>query len=167
MHFKICETRRTGLEQAAWGATSHRQSGFTLVEVVIACGLVGIMCLAFMGSFSVCFQNIQMDRENSRATQILLEKTELLRIYNWDQVVGNDTNVVIPLTFTSPFYPDTNNGGFNYSGFVSITNAPISEAYSNDMRFVTISLTWTSGGLQRSRTMNSYVSRYGLQNYIN
>ena len=167
MHFNICETQRAGLTRPAGQATSHRQGGFTLVEVVIACALVGIMCLAFMGSFSVCFQNIQLDRENSRATQILLEKTELLRIYNWDQVVGNDTNVVIPLTFTSPYYPDTNNGGFNYSGFVSITNAPISEAYSNDMRFVTISLTWTSGGVQRSRTMSSYVSRYGLQNYIN
>src|ERR1041385_7603837 len=112
MHFKICETQRTGLPQAAWQAKSHRRSGFTLVEVVIACALVGIMCLAFMGSFSVCFQNIQMDRENSRATQILLEKTELLRIYNWDQVVGNDTNTFIPTNFTASFYPDTNNGGF-------------------------------------------------------
>ena len=167
MHFKICETQRTHLTQAAQRNTSHGRAGFTLVEVVIASALVGIMFLAFMGSFSMSFQNVQLDRENSRATQILLEKTELLRLYDWDQVVGNDTNAVIPLTFSSPFYPDTNNGGFNYSGFVTITNAPISEAYTNDMRYVTISLTWTSRGVQRSRTMSSYVSRYGLQNYIN
>jgi prepilin-type N-terminal cleavage/methylation domain-containing protein len=166
MHAKICKTQRTRLTQAAWQAMSRGQGGFTLVEVVIASALVGIMCLAFMGSFSMCFQNVQLDRENSRATQILLEKTELLRIYSWDQVVGNDTNVVIPMNFTSPFYPDTNNGGFNYSGSVTITNAPISEAYSNDMRYISISIAWTSGGVQRSRTMSSYVSKYGLQNYI-
>ena len=165
MHVKIDKTERTSLTQVAWPATW--QAGFTLVEVLVASALVGIMFLAFMGSFSASFQNVQMDRENSRATQILLEKTELLRLYDWDQIVGNDPNVSIPMTFTSPFYPNTNSGGgFNYSGSVTITNAPISEAYSNDMRFVSISVTWTSGGVQRSRTMSSYVSRYGLQNYI-
>jgi prepilin-type N-terminal cleavage/methylation domain-containing protein len=166
MNVKFCKTQRA-LTQVVRQATSHQQGGFTLVEVVVASALVGIMFLAFMGSFSTCFQNVQLDRENSRAAQILLEKTELLRLYDWDQIVGNDTNAFIPATFTSPFYPDTNNGGFNYSGTVTITNAPISESYSNDMRYVIISLTWTSsGGVQRSRTVTSYVSKYGLQNYI-
>lgn len=144
----------------------RRQSAFTLVEVMVASTLIGIMVLAFMGSFSTCFQNIQLDRENSRAAQILLEKTELLRLYNWDQIVGNDTNTVVPATFSMPFYPDNNNGGFTYTGTVLITNAPVTETYSNDMRFVTISLTWKSGNVQRTRTMSSYVSKYGLQNYI-
>jgi prepilin-type N-terminal cleavage/methylation domain-containing protein len=166
MNVKIDKTRRDSLKQSVAIRGSLALRAFTLVEVVIASALVGIMFLAFMGGFSMCFQNVQLDRENSRATQILLEKTELLRLYNWDQVVGNDTNVVIPLTFSSPFYPDTNNGGFNYSGSVTITNAPIIEAYSNDMRYVTINLSWTSRGIQRTRTMSSYVSRYGLQNYI-
>jgi prepilin-type N-terminal cleavage/methylation domain-containing protein len=166
MHIKIDKSERNPVTQVAWQARSR--AGFTLVEVIVASFLVGIMFLAFMGGFSASFQNVQIDREYSRATQILLEKTELLRLYDWDQVVGNDPNVFIPLNFTSPFYPTTNggNGGFNYSGSVTITNAPISESYSNDMRYVSISLTWTSGGVQRSRTMNSYVSRYGLQNYI-
>lgn len=143
------------------------KGGFTLVEVMVASALVGITFLAFMGGFSTSFQNIQLDRENSRATQILLEKTELLRLYNWDQVVGNDTNTFIPTTFTTPFYPDTNSSGFFYSGTVTITNAPIQSTYSNDMRYVTINLSWTSsGGVQRSRSMSSFISRYGLQNYI-
>jgi hypothetical protein len=133
---------------------------------MVSSALIGIMVLAFLGSFSTCFQNIQLDRENSRAAQILLEKTELVRLYNWDQIVGNDTNTVVPTTFTMPFYPDTNNGGFLYSGTVTITNAPVSEAYSNDMRYITISLAWTSGKVRRTRIMSSYVSKYGLQNYI-
>jgi prepilin-type N-terminal cleavage/methylation domain-containing protein len=166
MQVKIDKTRRARQTLAGWQATSHGQDGFTLVEVVVASALVGIMLLAFMGSFSTSFQNVQVDREYSRATQILLEKTELLRLYNWDQITGNDTNAFIPMTFTSPFYPYTNGGGFDYSGSVTINNAPISEAYSNDMRYVTISVSWASGGVQRSRTMSSYVSRYGLQNYI-
>jgi prepilin-type N-terminal cleavage/methylation domain-containing protein len=161
MHAKICKA-----QLAPESPHALSRAAFTLVEVMVASTLIGIMVLAFMGSFSTCFQNIQLDRENSRAAQILLEKTELLRLYNWDQIVGNDTNTVVPTSFSMSFYPDSSNGGFMYSGTVVITNAPVSETYSNDMRFVTISLTWQSGRVLRTRTMSSYVSKYGLQNYI-
>ena|SRR6266498_5225041 len=162
MHVKICKTQPT----PAVCLGSARQRAFTLVEVLVASALIGIMFLAFMGGFSASFQNVQLDRENSRAAQILLEKTELVRLYNWDQIVGNDTNTFIPTNFTASFYPDTNNGGFTYSGTVAVTNAPIAETYTNDMRYITITVNWKSGKVQRSRTMSSYISRYGLQNYI-
>ena len=171
MHAKICKTQRETLAIAANGArppgvAGYNLQGFTFVEVMIAAALIGIMFMAFMGGFSTCFQNVQLDRENSRATQILLEKTELLRLYNWDQIVGNDTNTFIPTNFTASFYPDTNNGGFTYTGTVRIANAPITETYAADMRYITIGVSWQSGKVQRSRSMTSYVSKYGLQNYI-
>src|SRR6266581_3611697 len=139
--------------------TGAGQSAFTLVEVMVASGLAGLMILAFMGGFSMSYRGIQLDRENSRAAQILLEKTELIRLYNWDQVTGNDTNIYIPANFTAPYYPDTNNGGFTYSGTVTITNAPVTETYSNDMRQVTLILQWTSAGVHHSRSMKTFVSR--------
>jgi len=166
MHFKICQAKQNCRTHAGRQNAAPGPRAFTLVEVMVASALVGVMFLAFMGGFSACFQNIQLDRENSRAAQILLEKTELLRLYNWDQIVGNDTNTFIPTNFTASFYPATNNGGFLYSGAVTIANAPVTESYSNDMRYITITLAWTSGGVRRTRTMSSYVSRYGLQNYI-
>jgi prepilin-type N-terminal cleavage/methylation domain-containing protein len=153
--------RISQLHQAHW-----EWHAFTLVEVMVASALVGIMFLAFMAGFSTSFQGVQLDRENSRAAQILLEKTELLRLYNWDQITGNDTTIYIPTNFTASFYPDANNGGFTYSGTVTIANAPVSENYSNDLRQVTLTVTWTSGRVARSRTMSSFVSKYGLQNYI-
>jgi hypothetical protein len=134
----------------------------------MAAALAGIMFMTAIAGFSNAFSTLQLDRENSRATQILLEKTEMLRVYNWDQITGNDTNTYIPTTFTVPFYPGTNdsNGGFNYSGTVVITNLVTTASYSNDLRTVTITLTWTSGKAPRSRTMTTYVSQYGLQNTI-
>ena len=144
------------------------QSAFTLVEVIIASALAGIMFLTAVAGFSNAFSNLQLDRENSRATQILLEKTEMLRIYNWDQIIGRDTNTYVPTTFTSPYYPSgTDNGGFNYSGTVVITNLTNPGAsYSNDMRAVTITLTWNSAKSTRTRSMTTYVSMYGLADYI-
>ena len=144
------------------------QNAFTLVEVIIAAALAGIIFLTAIAGFSNAFSNLQLDRENSRATQILLEKTEMLRIYNWDQIIGRDTNTYVPTTFTTPYYPNgTNNGGFDYSGTVVITNLTNPGAsYSNDMRAVTITLTWNSSKTTRTRSMTTYVSMYGLADYI-
>ncbi len=148
------------------GKTPGPTSAFTLLEVMVAFLLAGIMFVCLMGGFTMSFQGVQIDRENSRATQIMLEKTELIRLYNWDQITGRDTNTYIPTTFTAPFYPDSNDGGFFYSGTVVITNVPITQNYTNDMRAITIAVTWNSGKVPRARSMTTWVSQYGLQNYI-
>src|ERR1700747_2174680 len=77
-----------------------RRDAFTLAEVVIASGLAGIIFLAGMSGFSSGFNGVKLDREESRATQILLEKTEMLRLYNWDQITGNDPTTYVPASFT-------------------------------------------------------------------
>lgn len=142
------------------------QSAFTLVEVVVAVGLAGIMIASALAGFSSGFASVQIDRENSRAAQILLEKTELVRLYNWDQITGNDTNVYIPTNFSAPFYPDASNGGLTFSGTAIIANVSGTESYTNDLRQITLTVSWTSGRVQRSRSMTTYISKYGLQNYI-
>jgi prepilin-type N-terminal cleavage/methylation domain-containing protein len=142
------------------------KGAYTLVEVMVALLVAGIMFAACMSGFSRGFSSVQSDRENSRAVQILLEKMELIRLYNWTQITGGDTNTFVPTTFTAPFYPAASNGGFSYYGKVTITNANIKPTYSNDLRTITISLTWTNGRLSHFRSMSTFVSQYGLQNYI-
>jgi prepilin-type N-terminal cleavage/methylation domain-containing protein len=157
------------IKYAIHQAGQRAQSAFSLVEVMVASALAGLMFMAGMTAFTSSFRIVGLDRENSRAMQILLEKTELVRLYNWDQITGNDTNTFIPATFTAPFSTATNNVGFNYWGTVLITNAPITETYSNDLREVIITLTWTSinsESMLHSRSMTTFVSQYGLQNYL-
>ena len=73
----------------------------TLVEVVMAVALLGIMTSGIFGSFRYGFFTLQLVRENQRATQIILEKVETIRLYNWDQV---NLNGFIPTTpFTCVF----------------------------------------------------------------
>ena len=133
---------------------------------MVALAIAAIMLAACMAGFSQGFRGVQSDRENSRAAQILLEKMELIRLYNWSQVNGGDTNTYIPTTFTAPFYPALSNGGFTYYGTVTVTNSGISQSYSNDIKTVTVALTWTSAGLRHYRSMSTFVSQYGLQNYV-
>jgi len=146
-------------------ATQRSQSAHTLVEVMVALSVLGFMVVSLYAGFSSGFAVLRVARENMRATQILQERMEVLRLIRWDDVAPG----FIPTTFTAPFYAtepiNTTVGSFGYTGKVIITNPP-SENYSDHLRMIKIDLTWTSGNVTRSREMTTYVSKYGLQQYV-
>ena len=142
----------------------RQQAAFSFAEVLVSSAICGIMFLTMYAGFSSGFAVLQLSRENLRGTQILQEKTETIRLYNWDQL----TNVsFIPTNFVDTFYPGTQStSGITYTGKVTIAAAPISESYSNDLRLITVEVQWVSAKVLRKRDMSTLVSRYGLQNYI-
>ncbi len=148
----------------------HRVApGFNLIEVMVSVWVIGLMILSLYGGFSYAFSEIRLSRENMRAAQILAERMEVVRLLNWDQVAKLPG--YIPTTFTVPFNPGgspdkATEGGLIYSGTVTLTNAPITENYSNDLRMIQIQVTWTSGKMVRRRQMTTFVSQYGLQRYV-
>lgn len=138
-------------------------AAYTLVEIIFAMAVVGITFLALYSAMTMGFGMIRSSRENLNASQILEEKFETFRLYTLDQVVSNNfvlTNFVVPLP-TGPA-----NGLCNYTGVVTVGAAPITEPYGSDMRLITVSLTWMSNNRICTRSMSSFVSRNGLQNYI-
>jgi prepilin-type N-terminal cleavage/methylation domain-containing protein len=138
--------------------------GFTLVEVLVASAILGLVTISLLGGITRCFETVQLSRENVRATQILQDKMESIRFYNWDQI---NTAGFVPGQFIAPYYPNGDtNAGVVYQGVLVITNAPITASYSNDLKLVKVTVSWESGGVQRDRDMQSYVSRHGLQHYI-
>jgi prepilin-type N-terminal cleavage/methylation domain-containing protein len=148
--------------------TSRLRSAFTLVEVAMTTAILGVILASFYSGIAAGFAMIGLARENLRGDQILLEKTETLRLYSWDQI---NTAGFIPATFTAPFYPpiagQTNgNAGVTYYGRVTITNAPFNVSYATNLKLVTVSLTWTNGHNARVRSMETLVSEFGMQTYI-
>lgn len=145
--------------------TRASQAGFSLVEVTVGMGVVGTAAMALFSGFTSGFFTMQLARENLRATQVLLEKTETLRLYSWDQI---NTPGFIPATFTAYYDPnDTNNtSGIVYSGTMVVTNCPIGSTYKDDMKMAVITLNWHTGSLPRTRTFTTYIARNGLQSYI-
>lgn len=142
-------------------------AAFTLTEVLVGVAISAVVFVALYLGFSGGFGVIQLSRENLRATQILQDKMETIRLYNWDQITSNG---FIPATFTAPFYAtnsdSTAGGGLIYYGVMTITNAPIAEKYSNDLRMAVVQIVWTNGAVARRREMRTFVSRYGMQNYV-
>ena len=145
--------------------TKTSARAFTLPEVLVAAVLIAVSSLALFSGFGQSFSVVEANRENLRATQLLQEKMEMIRLYSWAQVTNAG---FIPASFSEAFDPTagTNNSGITYTGTVIVTNAPIAETYSNDMRLVNISVSWTNGAVAHTREMTTLVSRYGLQNYI-
>jgi len=141
---------------------SRRAAAFTLMEGLFGIAVMGIVFVSLYTGMTSGFQTLRTSQENLRATQIMVDKFENLRLYNWGQIT---TPGFIPEAFTARFAPNSKSRGIVYTGTVRI--APVTgKPYAVDMRAVTITLSWEANGRPRTQTLTSYVSRFGLQNYI-
>jgi len=140
------------------------QAAFSLVEVTVGMAIVATVGGALMTGITQGFFCMQMARENLRATQIMLEKVETIRLYNWDQI---NMAGFIATSFTNRYDPNsTNSQGLKYTGAMTISDVPFSTSYSTNMKQITVTLNWTTGQLPRTRSFTTFISRDGLQNYV-
>ncbi len=138
----------------------------TLVDVVMAVAMLGIMGGGVFGSFRYGFFTLQLLRENQRATQIILEKVETIRLYNWEQI--QPTNNFVPTTFEDVYDPQAETGsqGTTYTGTVTIGPCTLTScSYGESLRELTITLTWSTRGILHTRRLTTYIAKDGLQNY--
>src|SRR6266545_7288489 len=113
--------------------SNSRRSAFTLAEVMVGVSIMSIMFLTLYLGFTQGFGVVQGSRENLRATQILQQQAEIIRLYTWEQMDN------VPRTTTWTFYPLGGSGdqGITYTGTVTVTNAPMTESYAADNKLVT------------------------------
>ena len=151
---------------------------FSLIEALVSACIVGVLFVSLYAGIAAGFGALNSARENLRATQVLIDKMETLRLYSWSQVstFGSSTSY-IPSTFTESFFPTTTDyssstvstgatgGGFIYYGTVAIDSSGFTQNYSNSVKLVTMTVRWTNG-VPRSQTMSTYTAQYGIQNYI-
>jgi prepilin-type N-terminal cleavage/methylation domain-containing protein len=145
----------------------RKARAFTLVEVVISVAILGIAAAGLMGCLNYAFFVMKMARENLRATQIMLERAEAIRLWRWDRMISGPANV--PPTFTENYdpTPGTEHPGVTYSGTVSIDPFPDNTVgYAASMKQITITLQWKTGNVTRNRTNVTYVAKDGIQNYV-
>jgi hypothetical protein len=150
---------------AANRAKQRAISGLTLIEVVIGVAVLAIVVVTLYTMLAGGFNMVQNNRDNLRATQILVNRMEGLRLFNWDQLIGGN---MIPANFVESYAPSggTNAPGTLYYGRMTISPVSLTASYSSQMRLVTVNLNWTNGSMSHARSMSTYVSQYGVQNYV-
>jgi type II secretory pathway pseudopilin PulG len=140
------------------------QAATTIVEVVAAVAILAISAAGLMGALANGFLSVQLTRENQRATQIMIERTEMARLYNWDQVTAPN---FILTNFISAYDPQqANGGGTYYTGSVKVSSFPFNANYATNMRQLTVKLDWQTRGISRTRSITTLLGRDGLQNYV-
>ena len=145
-------------------AANLREGGFTLMDALIGMAIAAIMFVSLYSGLAWGFTTIRLARENSRATQIMVEKMETIRLYTWDQI---NSNGFIPSNFVANYYPvGSTNSGVNYTGAMTIASSALGTSYADDVRKINLQLNWVTGSLPRTRSLTTYISRNGLQNYI-
>ncbi len=150
------------------------EKGYTFVEVLVAAALMGVVGTALYGAFAAGFCVLQATRENLRATQIMVQKMEAVRLFTWSQI--NDTNNYLKPLFVETYDPQNaskNHRGPSYTGYIRAsvpTTADVNASYRTNMRTVTVSVYWTNYSgtktIVQKREMETRVSRNGMQNYI-
>lgn len=137
------------------------------MEAVIGMMVCGIVFISLYAGLSQGFKITQISRENLRATQVMIERLESIRLNTFEQL--ESPGFVPSGAVPEPYYrvSSNDNGGFNYMVTVTISNAPFSTSYSGDLKSVNVKVDWTSGGISRTREMNTLIARNGLQAYIN
>ena len=154
-------------------AKTHHADGvraYSMVEVLVSVFVLAIMLISLYGGFTAGFAVVQVARENLRATQIMVQRIEAMRLFNWDQICN--PKYLTP-TFTESYDPSSGNGGTVFAGYIS-TNAPLipGAAYTNNMRTITINVYWTNyhpgttRKMVRHRQLQTRVARFGMQAYV-
>jgi prepilin-type N-terminal cleavage/methylation domain-containing protein len=141
-----------------------RRRAYTLTEVLVSVGVIGVLFVSLYLAFSVAFTVIRVARENLRATQILVQREETVRLYTWSQLQD-------PTYFKTNFVDSYAPLGITYYGAITLAK-PVNmgtPSYLADMRTMTLTVRWTNNigrPLPHVRQMETQVARYGLQNYV-
>lgn len=144
--------------------TCLTSAAFSLIEVIVAIAIVGLVIGTFYTALTHGFTVLRMEYEDRRATQILIQKAETIRLYSWDQI---NLNGFIPATFTVAYDPQSAKSGVTYTGTISVVDAPLGTPYcGGELKQVSVRLNWTTGQLARQRELKTFIARYGLQTYV-
>ncbi len=123
------------------------QKGFSLIEVLIAIFILGIVSVTLISVFIYGFNVVYKTRQVSMATQIAQEEVELVRNMNYDDIL------LLGSTYTHDSLSELVNG----AGALSIESGP-----GDDIKKLTVSVTWDYQGTNMRKDVVTFVTREGV-----
>jgi prepilin-type N-terminal cleavage/methylation domain-containing protein len=124
-----------------------KEEGFSLVEVLIAVFILGIVSMTLISVFMYGFSVVYRTKQVTLATQIAQEEVELIRNLNYDDI----------LTVGSSFSHDSLSELVNGQGFLSLQDGP-----GEDIKKLTVSVTWDYKGTNMRKDIVTFVTREGV-----
>ena len=143
---------------------SGQAAAFTLVETVVATFITAVMVPAIYASLVAGFAMLQVTRENLRATQIIVQRMEAIRLSPYT-LIQNPSSYP---TNSTDYYASGKTNGVAYTVSYNWQPGPASlpPSYRTNVVLVTVNASWTSGNVQHTRSMQTYVAKNGIQRYV-
>ena len=123
------------------------QKGFSLIEVLIAIFILGIVSVTLISVFIYGFNIVFRTRQVNLATQIAQEEVELVRNLNYDDIL------LLGSTFTHDSLSELVNG----AGALSIESGS-----GDDIKKLTVSVTWDYRGTNMRKDFVTFITRDGV-----
>lgn len=139
----------------------------TILEVLIASVLLTFVVLGTLASVSRAMNLTNHARMLTLTSQVLQSKIEDLRLKNYAQIAAYAAQSQ-PVNFTSSITDDLLNSNFTstMSLQASFTTTYASSSTQVGLTSVVVTLTWTEGSNQFTRSSRTYFCEKGLSDYI-
>jgi len=123
------------------------QEGFSLIEILIAIFILGIVSITLISVFIYGFNIVFRTRQVTLATQIAQEGVELVRNLTYDDI----------LLLGSTYDHDSLSELVNGAGVLSIEDGP-----GEDIKKLTVSVTWDYRGSNLRKDVVTFITREGV-----
>ena len=123
------------------------KEGFSLVEVLIAVFVLGIVSMTLISVFIYGFNVVYRTRQINLATRIAQEEVELVRNLDYDDIL------LLGTSYSHESLSELENG----NGTLSIEAGP-----GDDIRKLTVSVTWDYRGINMRKDVVTFITREGV-----
>jgi len=156
------------------GAT-RREAGDSFAKMLTGIAFLSVAVTALYGAFTPVYRVIRSTREDLRASQIVMQKAEALRLFTRSQV--GDTNNYRQPFLVEPYNPRRvthTSGGVQYAGYLSTAGPAAAGDLANTsrshLRSVTVTLCWTNSDgakpVVHRREMQARLAPNGMPKYL-
>jgi type II secretory pathway pseudopilin PulG len=155
------------IAKLATGFSKRSVAAFTLAEAMVSVLVASVMLTALYTSFTFGYGAVKLAREDLRATQILLQRMETLRLTSFAAIQnGAATEYFDPTGSTN----GSSGAAYTITIATSVPTAsdmPVQPVYyMKKMLKITATATWTNGTQLRTRSLQTYASQSGIQSYV-
>ena len=123
------------------------REGFSLIEVLIAIFILGIVSVTLISVFIYGFNVVFRTKQVTMATQIAQEEVDHIRNMNFDDI----------LTLDSSFNHESLSELVNGQGSLSLEDGP-----GTDIKKLTISVLWDYRGTNMRKDVVTFITREGV-----
>jgi Tfp pilus assembly protein PilV len=130
--------------------------GYTLIEALVASVILAMTLVSLLALSSQCFHYLTDIRRSARATQVLQQKMEDIRLLSWSSLG----------TMSTTFVDSNAVMNTRYNGTV-FTSAYDTYNGSTTVMKVTLQVTWRNRvGVTQTNRLSSLIANGGLNRYI-